>query len=76
MKTVRLTMAQALVRWMTAQQIEMASGEVKSLFAGVFGIFGQGDGVILSDVGKWFPGYISIVPKDLEFQMVVGSFLV
>jgi 3D-(3,5/4)-trihydroxycyclohexane-1,2-dione acylhydrolase (decyclizing) len=38
---VRLTTAQALVRWMVAQQAELLDGTEVSLFAGVFGIFGH-----------------------------------
>src|SRR5919107_3806933 len=41
--TVRLTTAQALVRWMTAQRSELLDGTVVPLFAGVFGIFGHGN---------------------------------
>src|SRR5215213_6611211 len=41
--TVRLTTAQALVRWMTAQRSELLDGTRVPLFAGVFGIFGHGN---------------------------------
>ena len=42
--TVRLTMAQALVRYLVAQQVcDEASGKVLPLFAGVFAIFGHGN---------------------------------
>lgn len=41
--TVRLTTAQALVRWMIAQRSELLDGEEVPLFAGVFGIFGHGN---------------------------------
>ena len=41
--TVRLTTAQALVRWMTVQRSELLDGSVVPLFAGVFGIFGHGN---------------------------------
>ena len=40
---VRLTTAQALVRWMTAQRSELLDGSVVPLFPGVFGIFGHGN---------------------------------
>ena len=40
--TVRLTMAEALVRWMLAQKTEVASQRVP-LFPGVFAIFGHGN---------------------------------
>ncbi len=41
--TVRLTTAQALVRWMLAQRSELLDGREVPLFAGVFGIFGHGN---------------------------------
>jgi 3D-(3,5/4)-trihydroxycyclohexane-1,2-dione acylhydrolase (decyclizing) len=41
--TVRLTTAQALVRWMVAQRSELLDGTEVPLFAGVFGIFGHGN---------------------------------
>ncbi|SLN69670.1 3D-(3,5/4)-trihydroxycyclohexane-1,2-dione hydrolase [Aquimixticola soesokkakensis] len=41
-KTVRLTMAQALVRYLCAQKTRI-DGETVPLFAGVFGIFGHGN---------------------------------
>ncbi len=42
MKTIRLTTAQALVRWLLAQRTVIDGDEV-SLFAGVFAIFGHGN---------------------------------
>lgn len=42
MSTIRLTMAQALVRYLAAQKIETEQG-VQSLFEGVFAIFGHGN---------------------------------
>ena len=48
MKTIRLTMAQALVRYLCAQQT-MIDGESAPLFAGVFGIFGHGNVTCLSE---------------------------
>ena len=46
--TIRLTMAQALVKWLTAQFTEI-EGEKVPLFAGVFGIFGHGNVTCLSE---------------------------
>ncbi|HKG81787.1 MAG TPA: thiamine pyrophosphate-binding protein, partial [Beijerinckiaceae bacterium] len=40
--TLRLTMAQALVRYLAAQQTE-CEGRVEPLFAGVWAIFGHGN---------------------------------
>src|ERR687889_472106 len=42
-KAVRLSTAQALVRWMIAQRSELLDGTEVPLFAGVFGIFGHGN---------------------------------
>jgi len=41
--TVRLTMAQALVRYLAAQQVRDDDGQIVSLFGGVFAIFGHGN---------------------------------
>jgi len=46
--TIRLTMTQALVRWLTAQFTEI-DGQRVPLFAGVFGIFGHGNVTCLSE---------------------------
>ncbi|MBV1703324.1 MAG: 3D-(3,5/4)-trihydroxycyclohexane-1,2-dione acylhydrolase (decyclizing) [Hyphomicrobiales bacterium] len=46
--TVRVTMAQALVRWLTRQFTEIDGVRVP-LFAGVFGIFGHGNVTCLSE---------------------------
>ena len=43
MATVRLTMSQALTRWMTAQSIEQLDGSIEPAFAGVWAIFGHGN---------------------------------
>ena len=40
--TIRLTMAQALVRWMAAQRVEI-DGQEEPFFAGVWAIFGHGN---------------------------------
>jgi len=42
MNTIRLTMAQAVVRYMLAQKVEI-EGDVKPLFPGVWAIFGHGN---------------------------------
>src|ERR1700737_4376027 len=46
--TIRLTMAQAVVRWLTEQFTEI-EGVRLPLFAGVFGIFGHGNVTCLSE---------------------------
>ena len=48
MKTVRLTMAQALVRWLTAQHT-VIDGKTEPLFPGLFAIFGHGNVTCLSE---------------------------
>jgi len=59
MSTVRLTTAQALVRWMTAQRSELLDGTEVPLFAGVFAIFGHGNvlglGTALHEAGDSLP---------------------
>ncbi len=41
--TIRLTMAQALVKFLSNQFIQQDDGRVEPLFAGVFAIFGHGN---------------------------------
>ena len=57
--TVRLTTAQALVRWMLAQRSQLLDGTEVPLFAGVFAIFGHGNvlglGTALYDVREELP---------------------
>ncbi len=48
MRTVRLTMAQALVRWLIAQRIRI-DGREEPLFPGIFAIFGHGNVTCLSE---------------------------
>jgi len=43
MPTIRLTMAQALTKWMTAQSIRQFDGTTLPAFAGVWAIFGHGN---------------------------------
>ena len=43
MDTVRLTTAQALVRWLVAQRTELLDGTEAPLFPAVFAIFGHGN---------------------------------
>ena len=47
-KTLRLTTAQALVRWLAAQRVETPAG-VEPLFGGVWAIFGHGN---VSGIGE------------------------
>ncbi|PZS13574.1 MAG: 3D-(3,5/4)-trihydroxycyclohexane-1,2-dione acylhydrolase (decyclizing) [Pseudonocardiales bacterium] len=56
---MRLTTAQALVRWLVAQRGELLDGTEVPLFAGVFGIFGHGNvlglGTALHEVRDQLP---------------------
>jgi 3D-(3,5/4)-trihydroxycyclohexane-1,2-dione acylhydrolase (decyclizing) len=58
-QTVRLTTAQALVRWMIAQHSELLDGTEVPLFPGVFAIFGHGNvlglGTALHEVRDQLP---------------------
>jgi 3D-(3,5/4)-trihydroxycyclohexane-1,2-dione acylhydrolase (decyclizing) len=60
MKTIRLTAAQAIVRWLLAQQTRIDGDEVP-IFAGVFAIFGHGNvtslGEALEPVQDRLPTY-------------------
>lgn len=55
MTTIRLTTAQALVRFLSSQYVER-DGEERRMFAGMFGIFGHGNvsgiGQALEEVGQ------------------------
>ena len=57
MKTVRLTMAQALVRYLAALRVEDAEGG--PLFAGVFAIFGHGN---VAGIGEALYGVRDVLP--------------
>ncbi|MGH8243362.1 MAG: 3D-(3,5/4)-trihydroxycyclohexane-1,2-dione acylhydrolase (decyclizing) [Steroidobacteraceae bacterium] len=58
MKTIRLTMAQALVRHLAAQRVETASGRL-ALFHGVFAIFGHGN---VAGLGEALAGARDLLP--------------
>ena len=58
MKTVRLTMAQALVRYLAAQRVRTTSG-IEPLFGGVFAIFGHGN---VAGVGEALYQYREALP--------------
>ncbi|MGF1742357.1 3D-(3,5/4)-trihydroxycyclohexane-1,2-dione acylhydrolase (decyclizing) [Vibrio profundum] len=59
-KTIRLTMAQALVKYLQAQKVEV-DGQVLPIFEGVFAIFGHGNvaglGEALYQVNDTLPTY-------------------
>ena len=59
-RTIRLTTAQALVRWMAAQRVEV-DGKELPYFAGVWAIFGHGNvaglGEALAGIGDTMPTF-------------------
>ena len=61
MSEIRLTMSQALVRWMAAQSIRQLDGTIAPAFAGVWAIFGHGNvaglGEALHGVRDQLPTY-------------------
>ena len=56
-KTIRLTVAQALVRFLNNQYIEF-DGKETPMFAGIFGIFGHGNVVGLGQALEQDPGHL------------------
>jgi len=58
MATVRLTAAQATVRWLSAQHVEIGEGEVP-YFAGVWAIFGHGN---VAGLGEALHGVRDVLP--------------
>jgi TPP-dependent trihydroxycyclohexane-1,2-dione (THcHDO) dehydratase len=56
--TIRLTMAQALTRWMAAQKIDV-DGRIEPYFAGVWAIFGHGN---VAGMGEALAGMEDVLP--------------
>ena len=69
MSTVRLTMAQALVRFLAAQHVER-DGLSHAFFAGCFGIFGHGNVAGLGQALQERPDLLSYRPARNEQGMV------
>jgi len=59
MTTVRLTMAQALVRHLAALRVEMADGSVQPYVGGVFSIFGHGN---VAGIGEALAAERAVLP--------------
>ena len=59
MKTVRLTSAQALVKWIIAQKIEQFDGSYEMAYKGVWGIFGHGN---VAGIGEALEKYKTVLP--------------
>ena len=69
MDTVRLTMAQALVRFLARQYVER-DGQEQPFFAGVFGIFGHGNVAGLGQALEEFSGDLKYYQPRNEQAMV------
>ena len=69
MKTVRLTMAQALVRFLAAQQVER-DGARHRFFEGCFGIFGHGNVTGVGQALAEEPGLLTYYQARNEQAMV------
>lgn len=61
MKTIRLTMAQVLIRWLAVQQVER-DGVTQRFIAGVWGIFGHGN---VAGIGQALQQYAAEMPYYL-----------
>jgi 3D-(3,5/4)-trihydroxycyclohexane-1,2-dione acylhydrolase (decyclizing) len=72
MKTVRLTMAQALVRFLCAQKT-MIDGRKAPLFAGLFGIFGHGNVTCLSEALEQVPDQLPTWRGQNEQSMALAA---
>ena len=59
MISVRLTCAQALVKWIIAQKIEQFDGSYEMAFKGVWGIFGHGN---VAGIGEALEKYKTVLP--------------
>ena len=69
MKTVRLTMAQALLRFLAAQEVER-DGVAHRFFGGCFGIFGHGNVAGLGQALAERPDLLRFIPARNEQAMV------
>ena len=69
MRTVRLTMSQALLRFLAAQAVER-DGATHRFFAGCFGIFGHGNVAGLGQALQERPDLLTFYPARNEQAMV------
>ena len=69
MKSVRLTMGQALLRFLAAQQVER-DGVTQRFFGGCFGIFGHGNVAGLGQALQERPDLLTFIPVRNEQAMV------
>lgn len=68
-ETVRLTMAQALVKFLDNQYIDF-DGEERKFIKGVFGIFGHGNATGLAEALERQPGDLTLIQGKNEQGMV------
>lgn len=74
MVTVRITMAEALVRFLIAQRIiDDRSGEVLPLFAGIFAIFGHGNALGLGEALEHHRDEIRTIRGQNEQGMALAA---
>ncbi|OPC78298.1 3D-(3,5/4)-trihydroxycyclohexane-1,2-dione acylhydrolase (decyclizing) [Embleya scabrispora] len=71
--TVRLTTAQALVRWLIAQGSELVDGRRVPLFPGVFAIFGHGNVLGLGDALHEAGGQLPVWRGQNEQGMALAA---
>ncbi|QHT62467.1 3D-(3,5/4)-trihydroxycyclohexane-1,2-dione acylhydrolase (decyclizing) [Paenibacillus lycopersici] len=69
MTTIRLTMAQALVRFLDAQYVSIDGEETKFL-RGVMGIFGHGNVTGIGEALEYSPGELTLIQGKNEQGMV------
>jgi 3D-(3,5/4)-trihydroxycyclohexane-1,2-dione acylhydrolase (decyclizing) len=69
MSTIRLTMAQALIRFLAVQHTER-DGRVQPLFAGMFGIFGHGNVAGIGQALQQYPELLRYIPTRNEQAQV------
>ena len=72
MKTVRLTMAQALVKYLCAQRT-VIDGEEVQLFGGVFAIFGHGNVTCLGEALETVKGQLPTWRGQNEQSMALAG---
>lgn len=71
-KTIRLTTAQALVKFLNQQYIDV-DGEVTPFVEGVFGIFGHGNVLGLGEALKTNPGHLKVYQGHNEQGMTSAA---
>ena len=72
MQTIRLTMAQALVRYLANQNI-LNDGNEEALFPGVFAIFGHGNVTCLGEALESFKNVIPTWRGQNEQSMALAG---